>query len=115
MSKPINDPLEAAKVSNESSKKKGWGKKKKAAEEKAPEVQAEAPKPEPAPVAEAPKPKVTPAGISKFRIVKSCIFSRNGQVTKLAEGSVISSQHYGGMPGIEKMQANGVAMEKLED
>ena len=158
--KPVNDPLEAAKVGKDAPKKSGWGKNKgkdKSSPKMAPppEVRQAAPaplppaptpppapapapvkeaaaptppaEPEPAPVKEAVAPPspvapapaaeevvAAPVGVLKFRVRKTRSFSRNGQMTVLKEGSVISSQHYGGMPGIEKLRSSGLELDLVE-
>lgn len=126
--KPVNDPLESAKVGSDTPKKSGWGKSKKKAaapEATAPVEAATESKPNadgtpavaPAPLPEPPKaagPKPTPKGIFKFKVLKTRRISRNGQVTKLKAGTVISSQHYGGMASIEKLKDCGVEMEPVE-
>jgi colicin import membrane protein len=50
----------------------------------------------------------------KYRVIATCKFSRGGYVTKLKAGSVISSQQYGGEPGILKLKNAGVQLEKLK-
>jgi len=129
MAKKSTDPLEAAKIGDKSSKK-SKDKAEAKADAKDPEAPAAADKaPEPPKAAEtkpeAPKAKAEkaagkkaaakPAGIQKYRVIADCTFSRNGAVTKLKAGSVISSQHYGGPAGMEQMAKSGVQMERIED
>lgn len=109
MSKAGIDPLESAKVSNEAPAKKAKKPEAKKPEEtKKPEAKPEA-KAEKAPEKAAPPAKAPP----KFRVLANCTFSRNGHVTKLKVGAVISAQHYGGLPGIEKMRDGGLQLEEL--
>lgn len=122
--KPVNDPLESAKISQDAPKKSGWGRSKKETNGDANDADVMAtpaevdvpvtPKPE-RPAVHAPaEPKPTPTGVFKFKVTKTTVFSFKGQMTKLKEHAVISSQHYGGMPGIEKLKAAGVPLEPVE-
>ncbi len=122
---PINDPLESAKVGKDAPKKSGWGRGKSkakatAVEEAVVETSAPAPAATPEPVAPPPVPvAVAPTGPKptppqKFKVLKTQRISRNGQITSLKKDSIVSSQHYGGMPGIEELRASGVELEKLE-
>lgn len=109
MSKAGIDPLESAKVSNEAPAKKAKKPEAKKEETKKPEAK----KPEEN-AEEAPEKAVSPAKAPpKFRVLANCTFSRNGHVTKLKAGSVISAQHYGGMPGIKKLMDGGLQLEEL--
>jgi hypothetical protein len=120
--KPINDPLESAKISQDAPKKRGWGRSNKedgdnSSDEMAVPAAVDVPvtpKPERPVVHAAPEPKPAPAGVFKFKVVKTTMFSYGGQMTRLKADSVISSQHYGGMPGIEKIKAAGVLLEPIE-
>ena len=99
--KPVNDPLESAKVSKDAPKKTGWGKRKEKKEAAASveETAVETSTPEPEPLAPVPAPVKnvgTPPGITKLKV-----------------GTVISSQHYGGMAGIDRLKDCGVELEEL--
>ncbi len=114
MSKAGIDPLESAKVSNEAPAKKAGKAKKEATKKEAKPpgldpLDSDTTVHPPSTSKKAPPAKAPP----KFRVIADCTFSRNGHVTKLSAGSVISAQHYGGMPGIEKMMSGGLQLEEL--
>ncbi len=111
--KQASSPLESAKVSKEAPKRTGWPKGKDPA--KAPKKDAEAPgnkaKDEPT-TSEVPSDPAVAA--CRFKVMKKITLSMNGSITTLNKEKVIVSQHYGGMPGIEKLKAMGVELEKLD-
>lgn len=114
-------PLESAKVGKDNSKKTGWPKgsapaKKAAKASETPEGKETPKAPESAPeeqheAAEAP----AAAPIRRFKVLKKITVSMHGSITVLNKGSIMSSQHYGGMPGIEKLIKDGVELEPIEE
>ncbi len=118
--KQASSPLESAKVSKEAPRKSGWGGKGKGAKN---DAEATTPKTNTAEddpdVKDEPAAKEAPAAPgarpSRFKVTERINVSMDGFVTTLNKGTIISSQHYGGMPGIEKLKREGVEMEQLED
>ncbi len=120
-------PLESAKVGKDNTKKTGWPKgsaAKKAAKDAeaskkpdeglAPLGEDATTHPPESAKQEAPAAPAA-APIRRFKVLKKITVSMHGSITVLNYGSIISSQHYGGMPGIEKLVKDGVELEPTEE
>jgi len=123
------DPLEEAKITDDKSEKRLFGKKKKKAEAEAaaepplpPEPAAEpapAPKaPVPAPqTAKAPAPKRATQVVSvdpakKYRVLEDRMTSVGGRMTKLRAGKVLEARFYGGPLALQRILESGVKVEE---
>lgn len=114
-------PLESAKVGKDNPKRTGWPKgsataKKSAKASEAPEGKETPKSPESAPEeqqAAAETPEAAP--IRRFKVLKKITVSMHGSITVLNYGSIMSSQHYGGMAGIEALIKSGVELEPIEE
>lgn len=125
------DPLEEAKITDDSttSEEKGLSKKKQKAADKAAEkkARAEAVTPPP-PLPPTPEeraahkpPVVKPAAEAKtvaeagvkYRVLEDRMASIKGRMTKLRAGKVLEARYYGGPIGLQRILDSGVKVEAV--